>query len=461
MISYLLWAFALQCLAILYWGLRERERMIQFPFLAAAVFLGWMLPQLVGLSNHPFLPHGGLEKTIFMAILCNGAAWWGYTSNKRPAKLFWWRFDRRRLVWGSAALSLMGAFFFYQVSQLAAEATAKYGGAWTGIITIYIFFARLLSCGMALALILYLKKPGWSVLSILLFDLMFYLDRIIIKGRRAAMVELGLMLLMAVWFQRRWMPPRWAMVSAMIVGALVINSIGDYRSTMMGDDRTTWSGAGIREILEIDYVGNLQRLASGKDGNHDLENAVMNIEATSRTLGFDFGLSHWNGFVNSYVPGQWVGHDVKRSLMIHFDNAASSLFGHRPYTGSTPTGLSDAFLSFWYLGAVKFFLIGLILSRWYKAAVRGNIVAQMVLMLVVTLSLHAITHSTHHFFTVFVPLAVFLLPMLTMARVTTPKQRAIHGRVLSNSKPKTLDQPVLHASLQGSHLHKKVEVGCR
>lgn len=399
------------------WGLMKRDRMIQFPFLAAVVFVGWMLPQLLGLTSNSFLPKGGLEKTIFMAILCVGAAWIGYTFNQRPARLFWWQFDRQRLLRGSAALSLLGAFFFYQVGLLAATVTAETGGQWTGIITIYVFMGRLLSIGMVIALILYLNKPGWPALLIFLFDLMFYLDRIIIKGRRADMVELGLILLMALWFYRRWLPPRWVMVAVIVVGALVINSIGDYRSTMLGEDQTTWSGAGISKVLEIDYIGNLMNLVSGDARNDDLTNAVMNIEAADRQFSFDFGLTHWNSIINSYIPGQWVGKDVKQSLMIDFGNPAYSEFRHIPYIGSTQTGLSDAFLSFWYLGAIKFFLIGLIMSRWYKAAVQGNIVAQMILMLTVSASLHTITHSTYSFFTVFIQLTAFLLPVLVWARI--------------------------------------------
>lgn len=417
MTTLLLGLLVLVCFTILGWGLIRRERMVQYPFLAAGVFLGWMLPQLLGLTQYPFLPPGALEKTIFMAILCLGAAWIGYTFNHRPARLFWWQFNRRRLFWSSVALSLLGAFFFYQVSLLAVDVTAETGGQWTGIITIYVFMARLLTFGMVIALILHLEKPGYPTACILLFNLMFYLDRIIIKGRRAEMVELGLMLLMALWFHRRWLPPRWAMVAVMVVGALVINSIGDYRATMLGEDRTTWGGAGLREILEIDYMGNLRQLARGDGGNQDLTNAIMNIEAADRQFSFDFGLSHWNGFVDAYIPRQWVGYDVKRALMIDFGNPAYSELGHIPSTGSTFTGLSDAFLSFWYFGAIKFFLIGLIMSRWYKAAVKSNIVAQMILMLTVTVSLHAITHSTHAFFTVFVQLAAFLLPVIIFARV--------------------------------------------
>jgi hypothetical protein len=351
-----------------------------------------------------------------MAILCLAASWWGYERDRQPARLFTWDFNHGRLVVGATVMTLLGAFFFYQVSQLAAEVTAETGGRWSGIITIYVFFSTLLSFGMALALVLFLRKPDWTALSLVLLGLIFYLHRILIAGRRAAMVELGMMVILACWFNRRLLPPRWAMLTTILVGALVVNSIGDYRSVMLGKDRSTWSGAGISEIMDIDYWGNIKAMVSGESPNYELTNAVMNIAAVERTLYFDFGLSHWNGFVLRYIPGQWVGYEFKQWLMADLPNHAQRVFGYRAYTGTTHTGLSDAFLSFWYFGAVKFLLIGLILGRWYRAARQGHLTAQLVVILTITPALHAITHSTHSFFILFLQLAVFLLPVIWFAR---------------------------------------------
>ena len=417
MITFLLSIFFLLCVAIFACSLKQRDRIIQFPFLIACVYLGWMFPQFLGLINDQILPPGSLEKTIIMAILCLVAAWLGYTQNKRPANLFWWKFDRHRLLWCSALLSIIGAFFFFQVNSLAVEATAQYGGGWTGVITIYNYFASLLTFGMATALLLYINKPSWTILIILFFDIALYLDRIIIKGKRGAAVELGLMLLLAIWYQRRWVPPRWLMIVCIVFAVAVINSIGDYRSTVMGEDRTTWSGAGLKEILEVDYYANLIDTTHGGMGSNDIRNAAFSIEAADRKLSFDFGLSHWNGFVRAYIPAQFMGHDFKNSLMLDFGNPMYSEFSYIPHDGSTNTGLSDAFLSFWYFGMFKFLLIGFIISRWNEAALRGNIVAQLFLMLTMTSALHAITHSTDWFFTIFVKLAVFMLPVLIFARI--------------------------------------------
>ncbi len=405
---------AIESALILSWGFKTRERYLQLPILVAAVFLGWVLPQFLGLTNWYGQPAGALDKTILMAILCLAASYWGYVQNKRPAKLFEWRFNRKRLLHGSAALSLLGAYFYFKVGQLSAEVT----GLWTGPITVYAFFAQMLSVGFAIALILHLKRASLGTWLILGFDLLFILDRVVIQGRRADAAEVFLMLLLAIWFTRRWAPSRSVMISAFIVGALVINSAGDYRGIMVKEDRTSWSGAGVEQLSSIDFVGNLKKIAEGNAGGEEVRNAAMTIEAVDRRWDFDFGLSLWNAFIFYYVPAQFVGTDLKKALRADLGAPAAYLeFGYVPWTGSTVTGLADSFASFWFFGAVKFFLIGYIMSRWYQAANGGQFVAQLVIMLSMTQALHAVTHDTANFFLVFVRLAAFIIPVVVYARV--------------------------------------------
>jgi hypothetical protein len=417
MINFLLWIFALTALLILGWGLRRRERMIQYPFLSAGVFMGWVIPQLIGLTSYPGLPSGALEKTTFMGWLCMVASWLGYLFNRKRATIFDWPFNRQKLVSGSILLSVLGAFFFFKVSELAPDVIAANGGGWTGIITIFVFLSNSLKVGLTVALILHLVKPSPTTLLIVLFDLFFYMHRILVQGRRAAMVELTLMVLLALWFRRRWAPKRWLMIAVLMIGTLMVNSIGDYRSAALAKDGYSWSGAGIDELLKIDYVGNLRKIAQGTEGNDELKNAAFSMEATDRNLDLDYGLSLWNAFVTAYIPAQLVGGGMKNSLLINIKNSALTEFRYTSNFGTTLTGLVDSFDSFWYFGLIKFFLIGFIMNRWWRAAISGNFVAQLVLMLSVNSSLHAITHTTHHFFLVFVEIAIFLLPILAYARV--------------------------------------------
>ena len=133
-------------------------------------------------------------------------------------------------------------------------------------------------------------------------------------------------------------------------------------------------------------------------------------------VSFDFGLIHWNGFVNAYIPGQIVGNDFKNALIVNLGDAAYQTFYHIPHMGSTHTGMSDAFTSFWYFGAAKFFIIAFIMAKLYHAADRGHLVAQMLLMLVFVGALESITHSTDRFFMVWPKLIAFLLPALWYAK---------------------------------------------
>lgn len=411
MTNFLLLILAVVGLIIISQGLMNRERMIQYPFLAAGVFIGWVFPQLLGLSNKKWLPPGALDKTIAMAIFCLIAAWIGYEKNKRPAFAFNWSYNRSRLLIGAFGLMIFGGYFFYQVSLLAPEA----GTQWSGPITILFFLSSTLSFGFAIALILFINRPSFLSLAGVIFGLLFYLDRIVIHGRRTEIVELGLMLLLALWFTRRRLPSRILVVISFIAGALLVNSIGDYRNVMIGDSYG-WSGAGLSDILSIDFIGNLRNIAEGNSLNYELANTAMSIEAVDHTSSFDFGLSLWNGFVHRFISGQLIGPEFKSSLIIRFGNDPSALFGYSVHTGSTYTGISDAYLSFWFFGAIKFYLTGLILSRWYRAAMQGNLVWQLVLMLTVASSLLGITHSTDSFFLAFIPLMVFLLPVLRYAR---------------------------------------------
>ena len=186
---------------------------------------------------------------------------------------------------------------------------------------------------------------------------------------------------------------------------------------MLAEDRATASGAGLKEVMEIDFVGNLFDIANGDIVSSEILNAAVILEAVDQSLSFDYGLSLWNAFVFRFVPAQLLGQDFKKGLTIDFINPAYLVFRYNPHLGSTVTGMADAFESFWYFGAIKFFIIGLILSRWHRAAMSGSIIAQLIVMLTMTGGLHTVTHTTHHFFLAIADLVIFLVPVLLYARI--------------------------------------------
>ncbi len=397
------------------WGLWKRERTIQFPFLTAVGFAGYLLPQLFALTHDASLPNGALDKTIVMSMLCLAAAHWGYVCNRKPAQLFQhWEYHHHRLVIGSVATSAVGAYFFYQVSQLQAEVSLEHGTQWTGIITIYAFFAQLLTVGFIIALTLLLKRPSWTTALIVLFGLVLYFDRIVFHGRRGSMVELFLAVVLSLWFQFRWAPPRWSVLAGVAGATLMVNAIVVYRQTMLERDHTTWTGAGLSEVLAIDYWGIFSQ--SFTDGGTDMRNALYLIEGVDQSISFDYGLWLWDALVRRFVPGQIIGHDTKEAMQFNFTADHFQRFAYTPRTGTTMTGIADSFSAFWYFGAVKFLVIGFIISRFYKAAEEGNLGAQLFVVLTGYSAMQIFTFSTHSFVLGAVDFLLFVVPVMYFAR---------------------------------------------
>lgn len=397
------------CFSMLGWGILEPQRMYQFPFLAGAVFLGWVLPQLIGLASVTTIPDGALDKTILMSIFCALACYFGYIIPKKPLNIVFWSFNRKRLIKASALLSILGSYFFYLISQLAETANSS-GQGWTGIITIYVFFATMLTIGFAICLICHLHRPTVWTYSILIFDLIFYFDRIVLQGRRQAMVELFVIVIISLWFSKGKIFPRWVIIFSIITGTLLVNGIGDYREAVLGENTS-----GFSDVLRIDFIENFKILLT--EGGIEMMNAVYNIEAIDQRKNFDYGLSLWNELVIAYIPAQFFGDSFKQGLLIELDRAAYLVFSRNSNDGgSTQSGMSDSFASFWYLGFIKFFIIAFILDKLHKAGNTGHIAAQLLLMLVFVGALESITHGTDRFFLSWPRLIMFLMPALLYAR---------------------------------------------
>ena len=145
-----------------------------------------------------------------------------------------------------------------------------------------------------------------------------------------------------------------------------------------------------------------------------MRNAVLRINAVDRLMSFDFGVFHWNTLVFNFVPAQLVGSDVKESLFITMPAQYSR--DYDPPTGSTETGMADAFASFWYFGFLKFVLIAYMLGRLYRTAMMGYLPAQVIYILSIAPALLAITHHTQWVISTWVHILLCLLPGLAMTR---------------------------------------------
>jgi hypothetical protein len=405
MTTLLLIALSIGCTLVAIDKLRHRSGVYTYPFLASAVFLGFVTIQLVGLTNNQNIPEGAIDKTLVMTSLCVFMVYLGGKVGSRPYRMLDWKINRKRLLISSAILSLGGAVFFFLISRLPEEVRLE--SLPSGIMVAYGFFAQMMTYGFAISALIYASTSSKPALAVLLFDLAMYADRIIVSARRGEMAVVLVILALAFWFRRGWVVPRSIVVGLMIVSVFFIYSTGDYRE-----------GAKENGILQtignINFKDNISSILN--NGGPELELAVYQIEAADRRLAFDFGAFYWNVLVFNYVPAQIVGADIKQSLTVETENSALAEFGYEGMTGSTTTGVVDTFRSFWYFGSLVFFLISYILSRIYAAALSGNFVMQIFYLLLIVKGLHAITHNAGWFLTPWLHMLIFLIPALIYAR---------------------------------------------
>lgn len=394
-------------------GLMRRGAPYELPFLAGATLFGFILPQMPGLAFDPYLADGAVAKTALFGAFCVIALLLGWRIGRRaPLRALDWTFDERALLNAAAAMSLIGAFFYWMITRLPPELTEA--TRWSGPGTIYLFFAKTLTYGFAVAVLCMVRRPSWKAAAIIGFCLIFILDRVVIHGRRAEAVDLVMILMLAAWFQRRIVIARPIMLALVVAGALAVNSTGDYRSLARSADGPRWE-----ELAEIDAAGNFARLL--ETGGEEMRNAAAMVDHIDHTRIFDYGVFHWNEIMFAFVPAQIVGRGIKDALYLPPESPFPR--NYVPVTGTTWTGFSDAFRSLWYFGALKFFLLALVFGRIFAAAMRGSALWQVVAMLSAGPAMHVITHHTQFLPTAWMHMALFLVPFLALARTRSRPAR--------------------------------------
>lgn len=391
---------------LLVWGMLAPGRIYQLPFLVGVLTVGFILPQLPGLMDDRFLPPGSYARAVAFTIPCLALTWLGWSSTTKPFAFLRWNFGERRLLIVAAVLSVIGAYFYFKLSRLPGELVV--GVQMTGVPVIYLFVARLMSYGLAIAVLCLARRTTLLALAIVAFDLVFYLDRIVVTGKRAEAAELLAIFAIAFWFHRGWLAPRSLVMASLLVGTFAMNSMGDYRAITQANSGPVW-----QEIGKIDVAKNFRTTLA--QGGEEMKNAILRIDHTARTLEFDYGKFHWNRLVFSYVPAQIVGTKTKESLMLEVPAMARD---YDMVLGTTETGMADAFQSFWYFGVLKFFLIAWLLARLWASAKEGQMAGQLAYMLSVVPGMHIVSHQTDWVIIAWVHMIAFLVPSLALATVS-------------------------------------------
>ncbi len=412
MATLLLIVLTVLALAIVLEVIRDPARVYEYPFAAAAVFLGFLVPPLLGLRRAFYLPQWGLERYALMCILCLAMCWLGdvcarrYSRPRARSVLY----DAQRWLLGSALLILVGG-----LASLKSHALfrAEFDMS-TGLPTALSFFVCLLRYGFVMALLHFLYTGNRYSLYLSCLAGAYYLDRIIFFGRRLDTVEFAFVIVGALWFARRKRLPRALALSAIVVATLAVASTGFYRDVVVSTTgERDWS-----RLKEVNVLDEFRKATF--EGSTETLSGIHLMAAGAMRKAYDFGLYHWNGLVSDYVPAQVFGAARKESLYaptVDLIEAAQKEYGFTPSQGTTLTGMVDCFGSFWYLGCLEFFLIGYLMQRLYLHADDGSMMAQAIYVFMMTQALHAITHSTSWFVRPWVHILFFWIPVMLYARV--------------------------------------------
>jgi hypothetical protein len=396
-------------------GMRNVARMYQFPFGAAAVFGGFIVPPLLGLLRAGGLPLWAVERFLFMCLLCLLMCWLGDACARKPPPHGFaprvydgqrWLLAATLLVVAGGVAYLKNRFLFQMEFDIS-----------TGLIVAISFFVVLLRYGFIMSVLYFLHTGSRYALLLTGMAALYYLDRIVLFGRRLETIELLFVLTGSVWLVERKAAPRVIVMGGIVLMTLLLFSAGAYRGIAVSrTGERDWSRLRelnvIREFANVNYEGSSETLSG-----------IYLMAATAADKAFDFGLVHWNLFVFNYVPAQLVGADAKESLYLALPEAAGIAerkYGFTPSNGTTVTGMVDCYSSFWYLGCLKFFVIAYVMQRLYRHALHGGVVAQAVYLFMMTNALHAITHRTQWFVSPWVHMLFCWAPFFYISIDRTP-----------------------------------------
>jgi len=399
------------CLAIFFEGIVNHSRIYQFPFWASAVFLGFIAVSLLGFLRVHYLPDWGLERYIIMSILSMVAIWLGDDAARREqiATHTPIEYDDKRWLIGSAALIFIGlAAYLKNCALFQADFRMD-----TGTTVAVGFFVTLLRYGFIMAVIHFFKTKNYYSLALIAISGFYYFDRIVLAGRRQIMIELVFVVILSLWFVKRLLVPRTLVITGVILFATLNFSTGTYRSIVVS--RT--GERDLAELREVDWLAAASETLP--EGGSEVTAGIYYMAGVANEMAFDYGGKHWNSLVFNYVPAQIVGTEIKESLYLTLPDIsllAEKYYGYTANFGSTVTGMVDCFGSFWYFGAMKFFVIAYVMQLLYRYSRNGNTLALVLYLFMMTMALHAITHSTGWFVSPWIHITIFWLPVIYWSR---------------------------------------------
>lgn len=416
------------CAGLLCWGLIRPERVYQYPFFMGGIFVSFILPQAIALINKPGpVSQQALERVLLMSCLCAAMCWLGY---QLPPSLNFIKkldlaIDAKKFLHGGIVFVLIGyasSFLIFRLPEAVRENTQ-----WTGIITIYVFFSTLIYPGFTIILLSTLRHPTVSKIILTAFAAALPLQIIILYGRREPTATLILTIGLSLYFIRRLVPPRWLVITFVIIALFAIPLTGTYRAIAKTGD---WN-----KLQEIKPLESLESFV--QEGEVlELRNAALLMDAAVQTQQYGYGIEYWNTLVFRFIPAQLVGKNLK--ILLQFETPKydlKSMYGYKMITGITITGIGDSFTQFDYLGCLFFFISAILFKNlWLSSNYRNSIVSQIFYVSLFSPAMLSVTHGTVRFIPDLVFNFIFIAFLVIYSRQKyspTPDYLENHQKVTS------------------------------
>jgi len=394
MAYFLLGLLILVAVAMIGCGLRQRNGLLLYPTLAGAAWLGYVVPQAIGLMANPGrLPAGvledwGMELTLLMCVLCAGMSFLGYL--KPAAALLRPRrrvrtiahYSDTRLFQAGLLLALVGGFGFYRLTRLSGgfleyfSVEGHYALEWRGLPVMYVWFGGMAFPGLVLCLVATLHRPSRARWAGVALAGLYPMITVVLLGRRGNFFHLALIIALSLYFVRCKAPPRWLLLPALGVGFLIVQLAPAYRTHFR-------IGADVSQLGELEPLESVRSVFEGKKGVTEMNYAVVQIAAAHRAGRFNYGVGLYNRIISRWVPRLIFGDAFKEALFLPTAPHRAAMlryYGYRWSYGSFPTGYMDAFRELWFLGALLFYVIGAGFRVLWEAAQRGSFASQVFLI---------------------------------------------------------------------------------
>ncbi|EEC8032185.1 oligosaccharide repeat unit polymerase [Escherichia coli] len=370
---------------LLYDFFRNKYYSARFWFIC--VYLSWFFPQLLNVYQSSSFDESTKISFILYSYFCIVFFIVGNCIVNFKDKLFFNEFDEKKINFWLLIATTVASVSYLKARSVLDVYAELYGGHLTGFITILFFLSRIFIYTYAVSFYNFLDKRNVASFILMLPSLLYFLDRILIYGRRSSLAEFFIITTFILYFKCNKKVSKRYLIVGIVCAVMFIHGVGKYREIM--SDPT-------KSLSEFSLVNSFQEGVTNVNASEALL-AMAKIDYVYVNDLYDFGAEAWDRIVHSFIPGQLIGHDLKKYITLNYNTVTNADVVYSGTSGLTNTGFFDSFHAFSFAGVLIFFCFGVFSKYLYVKACTNNYIFVIFYSSSLPQLLHTITHSTTHY----------------------------------------------------------------